>query len=152
MLACGILTGWPSNHPSIMFAYFLTYATNAGGSALMAWRAQLLRAGPKARAIVIGLGMLRFRWGRGGRWMRCTTRLGVRSRWVLMLEVLGWCWRCGSGSWRGGLTLRGGGMVGLRGRVRRAHRGMHVMEVGAGDAKGDVGHANGRGQSSRKIL
>ena len=45
-----------------MFAYFTTYATNAGVSALMAWRAEMLRVEPEARAIVIGLGMLRFRW------------------------------------------------------------------------------------------
>ncbi|KAJ4407990.1 hypothetical protein N0V91_003656 [Didymella pomorum] len=55
IVACGILTGWPSSHPTIMFAYFLTYATNAGGPALIAWLAELLRLEPEARAIIIGL-------------------------------------------------------------------------------------------------
>lgn len=55
IVACGILTGWPSSHPKIMFAYFLTYATNAGGPALIAWLAELLRSEPEARAIIIGI-------------------------------------------------------------------------------------------------
>lgn len=55
IVACGILTGWPSSHPTIMFAYFLTYATNAGGPALIAWLAELLRVEPEARAIIIGM-------------------------------------------------------------------------------------------------
>lgn len=53
--ACAILTGWPSSHPTIMFAYFLTYATNAGGPAIIAWLAELLRTEPEARAIIIGM-------------------------------------------------------------------------------------------------
>jgi len=55
IVACGVLTGWPSSHPTIMFAYFLTYATNAGGPALIAWLAELLRLEPEARAIIIGV-------------------------------------------------------------------------------------------------
>lgn len=55
IIACAILTGWPSSHPTIMFAYFLTYATNAGGPALIAWLAELLRLEPEARAIIIGM-------------------------------------------------------------------------------------------------
>jgi ACS family pantothenate transporter-like MFS transporter len=55
IVACGILAGWPSSHPTIMFAYFLTYATNAGGPALIAWMAELLRVEPEARAIIIGM-------------------------------------------------------------------------------------------------
>ncbi|KAF3039647.1 hypothetical protein E8E11_000484 [Didymella keratinophila] len=38
-----------------MFAYFLTYTTNAGGPALIAWLAELLRLEPEARAIIIGM-------------------------------------------------------------------------------------------------
>lgn len=53
--ACGILAAWPNSHPTIMFAYFLTYATNAGGPALIAWLAELLRVEPEARAIIIGM-------------------------------------------------------------------------------------------------
>ncbi|KAH7078184.1 major facilitator superfamily domain-containing protein [Paraphoma chrysanthemicola] len=55
VLACSILTGWPSSHPTIMFAYFLTYATNAGGPAIIAWLAELLCVEPEARAIIIGM-------------------------------------------------------------------------------------------------
>lgn len=55
IIACGILAGWPSSHPTIMFGYFLTYATNAGGPALIAWLAELLRVEPEARAIIIGM-------------------------------------------------------------------------------------------------
>lgn len=55
MIACSILTAWPSSHTTIMAAYFLTYATNAGGPALMAWLAELLRVEPEARAIIVGL-------------------------------------------------------------------------------------------------
>ncbi|KAJ8117662.1 hypothetical protein OPT61_g1195 [Boeremia exigua] len=55
IVACGILSGWPASHPTIMFAYFLTYATNAGGPALIAWLAELLRVEPEARAIIVGM-------------------------------------------------------------------------------------------------
>lgn len=55
IIACGILAGWPSSHSTIMFAYFLTYATNAGSPALIAWLAELLRLEPEARAIIIGI-------------------------------------------------------------------------------------------------
>lgn len=55
IIACGILAGWPSSHTTIMFAYFLTYATNAGGPALIAWLAELLRVEPEARAIIVGM-------------------------------------------------------------------------------------------------
>jgi ACS family pantothenate transporter-like MFS transporter len=55
VIACSILAGWPDSHPTIMFAYFLTYATNAGGPALIAWLAELLRLEPEARAIIIGM-------------------------------------------------------------------------------------------------
>lgn len=54
-IACAILTGWPNSHGTIMFAYFLTYATNAGGPAIIAWLAELLRTEPEARAIIIGM-------------------------------------------------------------------------------------------------
>jgi ACS family pantothenate transporter-like MFS transporter len=55
VVACSILAGWPDSHPVIMFAYFLTYATNAGGPAIIAWLAELLRVEPEARAIIIGM-------------------------------------------------------------------------------------------------
>jgi ACS family pantothenate transporter-like MFS transporter len=55
IVACSILAGWPNSHPVIMFAYFLTYATNAGGPAIIAWLAELLRVEPEARAIIIGM-------------------------------------------------------------------------------------------------
>jgi ACS family pantothenate transporter-like MFS transporter len=55
VIACSMLAGWPDNHPVIMFAYLLTYATNAGGPALIAWLAELLRVEPEARAIIIGM-------------------------------------------------------------------------------------------------
>lgn len=55
IVACSILTGWPNSHGVIMFAYFLTYATNAGGPAIIAWLAELLRVEPEARAIIIGM-------------------------------------------------------------------------------------------------
>ncbi|KAF3042680.1 hypothetical protein E8E12_007127 [Didymella heteroderae] len=55
IVACAILTVWPSNHPTIMFTYVLTYGTNAGGPALIAWLAELLRVEPEARAIIIGM-------------------------------------------------------------------------------------------------
>jgi ACS family pantothenate transporter-like MFS transporter len=55
VVACSVLAGWPDSHPVIMFAYFLTYATNAGGPAIIAWLAELLRVEPEARAIIIGM-------------------------------------------------------------------------------------------------
>jgi ACS family pantothenate transporter-like MFS transporter len=55
IVACSILAGWPDSHRVIMFAYFLTYATNAGGPAIIAWLAELLRVEPEARAIIIGM-------------------------------------------------------------------------------------------------
>jgi ACS family pantothenate transporter-like MFS transporter len=55
VVACSIMAGWPDSHPVIMFAYFLTYATNAGGPAIIAWLAELLRVEPEARAIIIGM-------------------------------------------------------------------------------------------------
>ncbi|KAL6707903.1 hypothetical protein ACN47E_003577 [Coniothyrium glycines] len=55
IIACSILAGWPDSHGVIMFAYFLTYATNAGGPALIAWLAELLRVEPEARAVIVGI-------------------------------------------------------------------------------------------------
>lgn len=55
IIACSILSAWPSSHAGIMFAYFLTYATNAGGPAIIAWLAELLRMEPEARAIIVGM-------------------------------------------------------------------------------------------------
>ncbi|KAH7367932.1 major facilitator superfamily domain-containing protein [Plectosphaerella cucumerina] len=50
-----VLCGWPSNDKVIMAFYFLTYATAAGGSSLMAWFAELLRREPEARAIIVAM-------------------------------------------------------------------------------------------------
>lgn len=55
IIACSILSAWPNSHSGIMFAYFLTYATNAGGPAIIAWLAELLRMEPEARAIIVGM-------------------------------------------------------------------------------------------------
>ncbi|KAK8079357.1 hypothetical protein PG997_007175 [Apiospora hydei] len=55
IVACAILASWPTSHGVIMFAYFLTYATSAGGPAIIAWLAELLRAEPEARSIIVGL-------------------------------------------------------------------------------------------------
>jgi MFS transporter, ACS family, pantothenate transporter len=50
-----VLCGWPSSDKVIMAFYFLTYATAAGGSSLMAWFAELLRREPEARAIIVAM-------------------------------------------------------------------------------------------------
>ena len=55
IVACAILAAWPSSHAVIMFAYFLTYATGAGGPAVIAWLAERLRAEPEARSVIDGL-------------------------------------------------------------------------------------------------
>ncbi|KAK8050830.1 MFS general substrate transporter [Apiospora rasikravindrae] len=55
IVACAILASWPASHGVIMFAYFLTYATSAGGPAVITWLAELLRAEPEARSIIVGL-------------------------------------------------------------------------------------------------
>ncbi|KAF5019535.1 hypothetical protein F66182_8450 [Fusarium sp. NRRL 66182] len=50
-----VLCAWPSNHRVVMAFYYLTYASNAGGPAFMAWFAELLRREPEARAIIVAL-------------------------------------------------------------------------------------------------
>ncbi|KAJ4268973.1 hypothetical protein NW762_003044 [Fusarium torreyae] len=50
-----VLCAWPSDHKVVMGFYFMTYAANAGGPALMAWFAELMRKEPEARAIVVAL-------------------------------------------------------------------------------------------------
>ncbi|KAK7998475.1 WD domain-containing protein [Apiospora arundinis] len=55
IIACAILASWPASHAVIMFAYFLTYTTSASGPAVIAWLAELLRAEPEARSIIVGL-------------------------------------------------------------------------------------------------
>ncbi|KAK8118185.1 uncharacterized protein PG998_006466 [Apiospora kogelbergensis] len=53
--ACAVLASWPAGHAVVVFAYFLTYTTSASGPAVIAWLAELLRAEPEARSIVVGL-------------------------------------------------------------------------------------------------
>lgn len=55
LIACSILTGWPSSHAVIMFAYALTYMTSASVPALIAWLTELLQAEPEARSIIVGM-------------------------------------------------------------------------------------------------
>lgn len=50
-----VLCAWPSDHKVVLGFYFLTYATNAGGPALLAWLAEILRKEPEARSIIVAL-------------------------------------------------------------------------------------------------
>ncbi|KAM0326771.1 hypothetical protein ACHAQA_006645 [Verticillium albo-atrum] len=52
-LFLAVLCAWPPNDRIVLSFYFLTYATNAGSSSLMAWFAELLRKEPEARAIIV---------------------------------------------------------------------------------------------------
>lgn len=55
VIGTSILASWPNRHGVVMFAYYLTYATNAAGPSLLAWLAELLRMEPEARTIIVGL-------------------------------------------------------------------------------------------------
>lgn len=55
VIVLSVLSAWPSNDKTILTFYFLTYATNAGNPSLMAWLAELLRAEPEARAIIVAM-------------------------------------------------------------------------------------------------
>jgi ACS family pantothenate transporter-like MFS transporter len=54
-IVLAVLSCWPSSDKTILTFYFLTYATNAGNPSLMAWLAELLRAEPEARAIIVAM-------------------------------------------------------------------------------------------------
>jgi predicted MFS family arabinose efflux permease len=54
-IVLAVLSCWPSNDTTILTFYFLTYATNAGNPSLMAWLAELLRAEPEARAVIVAM-------------------------------------------------------------------------------------------------
>ncbi|KAG7143378.1 MFS transporter PfmaC like protein [Verticillium longisporum] len=52
-LFLAVLCAWPPDDRVVLSFYFLTYATNAGSSSLMAWFAEILRREPEARAIIV---------------------------------------------------------------------------------------------------
>ncbi|CRK48766.1 hypothetical protein BN1723_016943, partial [Verticillium longisporum] len=52
-LFLAVLCAWPPDDRVVLSFYFLTYATNAGSSSLMAWFAEILRKEPEARAIIV---------------------------------------------------------------------------------------------------
>ncbi|KAI9043952.1 MFS general substrate transporter [Aspergillus affinis] len=54
IIACAVLSAWPSSTPTIMTFYFLTFATAAWGYALLAWIGEILRKEPEARSLLVG--------------------------------------------------------------------------------------------------
>lgn len=50
-----VLCAWPSDYKVVLAFYFLTYATNAGSPAFLAWLAEILRKEPEARAILVAI-------------------------------------------------------------------------------------------------